>query len=249
MLCRAPEDILVLRRLTAVFGQTQEAESEVKKHMTEILFYGDSNTWGYDPRTALRCPRHLRWTTVCARLLGSGYNCISAGMNGRTTVFDDPVKGSRNGLSGIDYELQTHKPLDLVAVMLGTNDLKYTDADGAAEGMERLVKLILTANERYSFSSPVFPNMGDKSPVLLISPILLKAHVGDRGDDISQSARLSGLYRQIAEEHRLHFLDAALYAEPSDIDGIHLGADGHRRLGEAMAEKIRLILPAPSEKP
>ena len=237
--------MLVSGRLTAVFDQTQETESEVEKHMIEILFYGDSNTWGYDPRTALRYPRHLRWTNICARLLGSGYNCVSAGMNGRTTVFDDPVKGSRNGLRGIYYELQTHKPLDLVAVMLGTNDLKYTDAEGTAEGMERLVKLIVTANERYSFSSPVFPDTEGKSPVLLISPILLKAHVGERGDDVAQSKRLSGLYRQIAERHRLHFLDAALYAEPSDIDGIHLGADGHGKLGEAIAENIKAILPEP----
>jgi len=210
--------------------------------MTNILFYGDSNTWGFDPGTTLRYPYPIRWTSLCAALLGSGYNCIPAGMNGRTTAFDDPVKGSRNGIQGLDYELQTHKPLDLFVVMLGTNDLKYTDAEGSAAGMERLIELVLNANRRYNLSSPVFP--GSRSPgraILLVSPIRLRAHVGEIHDDIADSARLSDLYRIIAEKHRLHYLDAALYAEPSDIDGVHLGAEGHRALGAAIAEKIKEI--------
>lgn len=219
-------------------------------HERSILFYGDSNTWGFDPATTLRYPYPLRWTTVCASLLGDTYHCFPAGMNGRTTVFDDPVKGSRNGLKGLDYELQTHKPLDLFVVMLGTNDLKYTDADGSADGMERLIELVLTANERYSLSSPVFPapaevsgeEGSEKNPILLISPIRLRAHVGDRDDDVSESARLSGLYQAIAEKHRLHFLDASLYAEASEADGVHLAVEGHRSLGRAIAESVRAIL-------
>ena len=208
--------------------------------MKNILFYGDSNTWGFDPDTTLRYPYPLRWTTVCASLLGSGYQCIPAGMNGRTTAFDDPVKGARNGCKGLDYELQTHKPLDLFAVMLGTNDLKYTDAEGSAEGMEQLIELVLSANERFSLSSPVFPGSGSSGRnVLLISPILLSSHVGERSDDIGASVRLSTLYRQIADRHKLHFMDASLYAEPSGTDGIHLGADGHSALGEAIAAKIK----------
>lgn len=204
--------------------------------MTNILFYGDSNTWGFDPATMRRYPYEVRWTTVCAGLLGDAYNCIPSGINGRTTAFDNPQQGCRNGIRGLDYALQTNKPLDLFAVMLGTNDLYYTDAQGVAEGMERLIELVLSANERYHLTSPVF--IADPG-ILLISPILLKGHVGGRPDDIAESAKLSGLYRRIAEKYQLQFMDASLYAEPSDIDGIHLGADGHRALGEAVAEKIR----------
>ena len=207
--------------------------------MKNILFYGDSNTWGFDPSTTLRYPYPLRWTTICARLLGEDFNCIPAGMNGRTTSFDDPLKGARNGIKGLDYELQTHKPLDLVVLMLGTNDLKYTDAEGCAAGMEKLIGLILSANERYNLSSPVFPAGG--APVLLVSPILLKAHVGERGDDLTQSATLSVLYQRIAGAYGLPFLDAALYASPSGTDGVHLDPDGHQKLGEAIAEKIKSL--------
>ena len=210
----------------------------VGNDMKSILFYGDSNTWGFDPSTTLRYPNSLRWTTVCAGILGSGYNCIPSGMNGRTTVFDDPQKGCRNGIKGLDYELQTHKPLDLFAVMLGTNDLKYTDAQGTAKGMERLIALVLNANERYNLSSPVFP---EGPRILLISPILLKAHVGGRENDIAYATQLAGLYESIAAAHNLAFLDAAQYTEPSDIDGVHLGVEGHRILGETIAEKIKSL--------
>lgn len=217
--------------------------------MTNILFYGDSNTWGFDPSTTLRYPYRDRWTTVCAALLGEDYNCIPAGMNGRTTAFDDPVKGARNGLKGLDCELQTHKPLDLFVVMLGTNDLKYTDAEGSADGMERLIELVLTANQRYHLSSPVFPALDAgrtcerpaENPILLISPIRLRAHVGELRDDMAEWAGLAERYRRIAEKRRLHFLDASVYAEPSEIDGVHLSVEGHRSLGAAIAEKIGAI--------
>ena len=210
--------------------------------MKSILFYGDSNTWGFNPATGLRYPYRDRWTTICAELLGPGYICIPSGMNGRTTAFDDPVKGSRNGMKGLDYELQTHKPLDLFVIMLGTNDLKYTDARGSADGMERLVRLVRSANERYNLSSPVFSSGGSNTPIFLISPILLNEHVGARSDDVSDSGRLSGLYEEIAEKYGLHFMDAALYVEPSGIDGIHLGTEGHKILGKVIAGSIRDIL-------
>jgi lysophospholipase L1-like esterase len=207
--------------------------------MFNILFYGDSNTWGFDPRTTLRYPFHSRWTTVCAALLGDDYNCIPAGMNGRTTVFDDPMKGARNGLTGLDYELQSHKPLDLAVVMLGTNDLKYTDASGVSAGMEELVRSILTANERFCLSSPVFPE--NRARILLVSPVLLRGHVGDRADDIADSHRLADLYRALAGRYSLHFMDAAEFAVASEIDGVHLDPEDHEKLGRAMAERIREI--------
>ena len=218
--------------------------------MTSILFYGDSNTWGFDPVTTLRYPYPLRWTTICERRLGEDFHCIPEGMNGRTTAFDDPVKGARNGIQGLDYALQAHKPLDLFVVMLGTNDLKYTDAQGSAEGMEQLIRLVLTANERFSLSSPVFPAASDRkpSPVLLVSPIHLSGHVGGRSDDISESKRLSGYYQRIAGDYGVHFLDAALYAGPSHVDGIHLGPEGHQRLGAVVAETIMDIFAHPSRE-
>lgn len=85
----------------------------------------------------------------------------------------------------MDYELQSHKPLDLCVVMLGTNDLKFTDAQGSARGMEQLLCMILTANERYHLSYPVFPN-GAK--ILLISPVLVRCNIGNAWDGVGLHA-------------------------------------------------------------
>lgn len=155
-------------------------------------------------------------------------------------MFDDPIKPLRNGCEELDHELQSHKPLDLVVVMLGTNDLKFTDSKGSAAGLEKLVRLILTANERFRFSSPVFPA---EPSVLILSPVHLNASFGTSGhDDAAESRLLAGCYQEVAGNHDLPFMDAAAVAEPSKTDGVHLDLEGHRRIGEAVAGKIREIL-------
>ena len=230
--------------------------------MKNILFYGDSNTWGYDPETGERYDYHERWTTICARELGEGYLCIPAGLNGRTTIFDDPWKGCRNGVAGLDYALQMNKPLDLCVIMMGTNDLKFTDAAGSAAGMEHLVHMALTANKRYAMSSPVFP---EGSKILLVSPVLIRYDIDSAWDEASagnasgdesrkqdlhgscakgvvESRKLAALYRNIAERTGIFFMDAAQTAVASPVDGIHLGREGHNALGLAMAERIPEIL-------
>ena len=208
--------------------------------MRNILFYGDSNTWGFDPETCGRYDYGERWTTICAQALGEAYHCIPAGMNGRTTIFDDPWKGCRNGVRGLDYELQSHKPLDLCVVMLGTNDLKFTDAKGSAAGMERLLRKILTANQRYSLSSPVFP---EAAKFLLVSPAFLNSNITEIGlhDAREESRKMAGLYEALAGKYSLEFLDASSVTGPSAADGVHLDAEGHRKLGLAIAEKIQTL--------
>ncbi len=212
--------------------------------MYDILLFGDSNTWGFDPATGLRYQYEERWTTVCARLLGERYHCIPAGMNGRTTAFDDPEKPLRNGCRELDHELQEHKPLDLVVIMLGTNDMKFTDAKGSAAGLEMLVGMVLSVNERFHTSSPVFMGDTNDPSVLIVSPVHLNCSFGTADyDDVAESRLLAGCYREIADRHGLHFLDAAAFAEPSVTDGVHMSAEAHRAVGEAVAAKIREILP------
>jgi len=216
--------------------------------------YGDSNTWGFDPETGGRYAYEERWTTICADLLGPEFCCIPAGLNGRTTVFDDPLKGCRNGVHGLDLELQTHKPLDLCVVMLGTNDLKFTDAEGSARGMEQLLRMLLSANARYHLSYPVFPN---GARILLAAPVLIRGKnsigsawngvdmptVSDMDfNDEEESKKISMLYQKLAEKYGLEFIDMSLIAEPSLTDGVHLSKEGHAQIGRAMADKIREIM-------
>ena len=206
--------------------------------MKTVLFYGDSNTWGFDPETGGRYPYEKRWTTVCSKHLGEEFQCIPCGMNGRTTVFDDPLKGCRNGIDGLDYELQTHKPIDIFVLMLGTNDLKYTDAKGSAAGMKQLIQKLISVNQRFSLSSPVFPK---EARILLVSPVHLNQNISESGtcDARSESEKLAALYEKLAQDFRMEFMDASAVADASGHDGIHLGETGHRNIGLAIAEKIR----------
>ena len=91
--------------------------------MKTILCYGDSNTWGFEPVTRNLYGRTERWTGILRQELGLDYDVIEEGLNGRTTVWDDPIEGHKNGKEQIIPILKSHQPLDLVTIMLGTNDL------------------------------------------------------------------------------------------------------------------------------
>ena len=114
--------------------------------MKTILCYGDSNTYGLKSDLVSRYPRNVRWTGILQEKLGSEYYVIEEGLGGRTTVWDDPVEDYKNGKKYLLPCLDSHKPLDLVIIMLGTNDLKsrfsVTPFDIGAS-MENLVKTII----------------------------------------------------------------------------------------------------------
>jgi lysophospholipase L1-like esterase len=129
-----------------------------------VLCYGDSNTWGYNPKTGQRYGRDERWPGVLRKELGQGYLVVEEGLNGRTTVWDDPIEGHKNGKTYLIPCLETHKPIDLVIVMLGTNDLKMrfsVSAFDIANGAGVLVDIV-----QKSAAGPQ-----DKAPeVLLLAP-------------------------------------------------------------------------------
>jgi lysophospholipase L1-like esterase len=110
--------------------------------VTAILCYGDSNTWGYQAATAERLGRWERWPGVLQRTLGD-VHVIEEGQNGRTTVFDVPFEPDRNGLTYLPVALQTHHPVDLVVIDLGTNDLFLpgVNAYHAAHGAIKLAEI------------------------------------------------------------------------------------------------------------
>lgn len=216
--------------------------------MKTILCYGDSNTWGYDPAAsagspyAIRHPHDVRWTGILARELGEGHRVIEEGMNGRTTVLDDPVILHRNGRTHLPACLESHKPVDLVVLMLGTNDLKVMynlPAGEIAAGAGQLVKLI-----KHSECGP----KAGAPRILLVSPAL----VGDfsRVPDIEEkfvgalekTQRFPALYEAIAQQHGCAFLNIQPHAKASDWDGLHFEADQHTSIGLAMATAVKRVL-------
>ena len=134
-----------------------------------ILCYGDSNTYGYNPLNGLRYAKGIRWTGCLQEMLGEEYSIIEEGCNGRTTVFDDPLEGWKNGLDYLRPCLNSHKPIDIVILMLGSNDLKTTfgaTAKEIADGVEILVDVIKTFSMEKQGFEPVIillspPEIGD----------------------------------------------------------------------------------------
>lgn len=211
-----------------------------------ILCYGDSNTWGYIPGTGERYDAETRWTQVLAKELGKDYVIIEEGLSGRTTVWDDPyVPGCRNGRDGLPYALLSARPLDLVIIMLGTNDLPHTGAYGYSRGLSDIVRRTLHAEVFYKDNSRIFPQ-GPK--VLLLSPITLHPDIArirpesPSRDKYGESCRFAEYTEKIAEEFSLPWMDAAQYACASPVDGLHMPPESHIALGKAVAQKVRQIL-------
>ncbi len=211
--------------------------------MKNILCFGDSNTWGYIPGTAARYDENTRWTGVMQNALGEGYRVLEDGLNARTSVYEDPWSPWRLGKEALPIALVAQKPLDLLVLMIGTNDLKFTDAYGAAKGAETLISLAQMVQDRKE-SSKVFPN-GLK--ILLVSPILLDPCVandeyGTLRNGAEESKKFLKYYKHVAEAKGVEFFDAASVAQPSKVDGIHMMPEEHKALGEALAAKVKEIL-------
>jgi lysophospholipase L1-like esterase len=207
----------------------------------EVLCFGDSNTWGYSPKSAERFARTARWTGVLQAALGDGCGVIEEGLNGRTTVWDDPIEGDKNGRRQLPALLESHMPLDLVVLMLGTNDLKRrfsAPASDIAAGIERLVGIILASSSGRTGKAP-------KVLVIAPPPLARLTDLAEMFDGGTEKSRLLGkLYRQVAAEQGCAFLDAGSVIRSSDLDGIHLEEKEHRALGEAVAREVKKILGA-----
>ena len=205
------------------------------RQMKNVLCYGDSNTWGCRPGVLSRFSKEVRWTGVLGNLLGEGYYVIEDGINGRSTAWDDPQNLCRNGLTGLGYSLYRAKPLDLVVLMLGTNDLNYTDAEGYYHGIRVLAQHILQANTAFPGTSDVFP---EKPRLLLVSPIEMTENMPKYED----SKKLAFYTEKVAKELDIPWLDAAKFGKPYMLDGCHMEEKYHLALGKAVYEKVKEIL-------
>ena len=209
--------------------------------MKSILCYGDSNTFGSNPLGG-RHPYDVRWTGRLQQLLGSEYRIIEEGCGGRTTVFEDEIELGRCGRTSLPVCLSTHKPIDLIILMLGTNDLKARfglTAWDLQHAMEQLLRIIDT----YPFA-PWFM----KPQVLLVSPIEIGPRVAEGpfgcfAADAAERSRLFPVaYRAAAAEYDAHFFDAATIASPSKEDQLHMDAASHAALADALCAQVHAIL-------
>jgi len=209
--------------------------------MPVVVCYGDSNTHGYSADTGGRYPRDVRWPGVLAAELGPDHQVIEEGLNGRTTIWDDPMLDGRNGRSYLLPCLRSHAPVDLVVIMLGTNDTKgYLGlmAPDIAQGAGALAHLVVLSGAGPDGGSP---------RVLLVAPpplgeLTASSEVWGFGEARAKSERFAAQYRTVAEHKGVAFLDAGPVAAVDLADGVHLTAAGHAALGRAIAGAVREIL-------
>ncbi|MGY0217474.1 GDSL-type esterase/lipase family protein [Endozoicomonadaceae bacterium StTr2] len=207
--------------------------------MRSILCFGDSNTWGYIPGTAGRYPFEQRWPGILQQKLGTSFRVIEEGLNGRTTVWEDPFQPGRKGTAALPMLLETHKPLDLVVIMLGTNDLKpyhNVSAEDIARGVSVLGEMVL--------ASQTGPD-GHPPQLLIIAPPVVSELGGEMKayfpGAVEKSAEFAEYYVDTAEELKAHYLDAAEFAAADPSEGVHLNQEAHQNLGHAVADKISVI--------
>ena len=208
-----------------------------------ILCFGDSNTYGTNPAGG-RHDENTRWPMRLEQLLGEGYTVIEEGFGGRTCAFDDPVEGGlKSGANYLPPCLMSHNPLDLVIIMLGTNDAKIRfqmTARTIAEAQMQLVRLC-----RIYGAGPD----GNPPKVLLVAPPPIGENVMDTlfadifgRHALAVSKGFAAETQRISRLMRCEFLNAGEYVSASRIDAVHLTADMHLRLAEALAEKVRAVL-------
>jgi lysophospholipase L1-like esterase len=212
--------------------------------MMHVLVYSDSLTWGIIPNTRNRLPFEARWPGVLEnRLRDSGVRVIEDCLNGRRTVWDDPFKPGRNGLHGLAQKIESHSPLSLVILMLGTNDFQfahpYNSAWTAAQGIATLVAEIRRA--------PIEPGM-PIPPILIVAPPPICSPQGAIAAKFAGAEKrcvgLADAYRDVSASLGCSFFDAGSVTPTSVVDGIHLDADQHLRLGTALAPVVASILAA-----
>lgn len=213
--------------------------------MHDILIYGDSLSWGIVPDTRERFPFDARWPGVMENRLNAGarwVRVIEDCLNGRRTVWDDPFKPGRNGLVGLAQRIEIHSPLALVILMLGTNDFQSMHAHNAwhsSQGMTALVTAIRQA--------PIEPGM-PVPPILIVAPPPLQVPKGQIAPKfLGGDARCMGLADALHETAALlgcSYFDAGTVTSTSRVDGVHLDAEQHLALGEALAQVARPLLPA-----
>ena len=210
--------------------------------MKTIVFFGDSNTWGYDSTTGKRFPHEVRFTGLLEQKLKK-CRIIEEGMRGRTQAFDDSLMEGRNGRKELPMILCTHDPVDILVIMLGTNDVKSTFHNSAYEIGRALERNIQIAQAPLMWD-------GERTPkILVVCPpgvtedfkgSEMEGHFDQRSVEVSKE--LDKEFRNMAGKYGCAYLNAMEYTGPGKEDGVHLDAKGHQKLADALEQKINEMI-------
>lgn len=207
-----------------------------------ILCIGDSNTWGYVPgEDGVRTDK--RWTKLLAELRTND-TIIEEGLCGRTVIAKDTIVPVRCGIDTLPILMLSHVPVDLVIIMLGTNDLKKQFNPSAkliSKGIEEYIKYIRNPHLIAGYKIP---------KILVVSPVPLRDEIVDRHslfgefdeNSLKQSKFLAQTFKEVSDKYEVDFLNAGRVAETSLVDCIHLDDKNHEKLAKYIASKVSEIL-------
>lgn len=207
--------------------------------MEQVLIYSDSLTWGIIPDTRKRLPFDKRWPGVfenSLKGLGKDVRVIENCLNGRRTVWSDPLKSGRDGSLGLAQVIEMHSPLKLAILMLGINDFQCTHDNNAWLSAQGTAKLIQTIR-----SSPIEPGMPTPEILVVAPPVIMnpKGVIASKFKGAeSRCVGLSSELEKIAADMSAHYFNSGDVTNASKIDGIHLDQDQHEVLGVALAKVI-----------
>ena len=210
--------------------------------MRTVVCFGDSNTYGQVPGAGPldRFGLMQRWPGVMQTGLGSGWHVIAEGLSGRTTVHDDPVEGEhKNGRRYLKPCLQSHAPVDLLIIMLGTNDLKRRYNQPASEVAMGIACLILDTKELGTGPGGKMPEIMVVAPPPMQDDLKEWRQIFDGAP--AQSRELALAFEVIADSLEVHFFDAGSVCTCDPKDGFHMSAEAHAALGTALAREVEGI--------
>ncbi len=204
--------------------------------MKTVLCYGDSNTWGYDPAGTGRFDRTIRWPARLDAALGEAVHVVEEGLCGRTATWEDQTWDNRNGRTFFPVALESHAPIDLVVIMLGTNELKSffnLSAADIATGVSALAEMALSVE-------------GVSPAVLVIAPAHCSSDIYDSRDTfaggVEKSKEVAVYLERCTSELGCHYFDASKVVSVDPADGLHLNGENHAMLAQALTPVVRDIL-------
>lgn len=204
-----------------------------------ILCFGDSNTHGYNAIDNSRFDETKRWPQLLQKYGGDDFLIIEEGLSGRTTVFDDPITEGLNGLTYLTPCMMSHEPLDLLIIMLGTNDTKERFGASPAVIAKGLERLVIKAKQTDAWRND--------PKIVIVVPKAIEVEyentevVRTMGRRCAQKSQLlADEFGQVAELHNCYYFDAnKAVLKYNPIDYMHLDEYGHKSLAKELFKFIK----------
>ena len=211
----------------------------------QILFYGDSLVFGKKPTVPERFDTDVRFTGVTQKILGVDFKIIEEGLRARNLCGENPFFAERDGLVQFGPIMSSHLPLDIVDIMLGTNDCNKSTEKSVDE-----ITLALDAYREKMKAACAFFGGIAVPKLLIVSPPSIRGAEADKDarmknifgpDAEARSKKFAVIYAEYCQKNNIAFFDAATVCSTADGEGVHLDEENNRKLGEALAEQIKNI--------